>query len=180
MTFTKSFVAACALTLTTFAGGAMAQQSDNKVASNTDWYVFEETSPSKKCWAVSVPKETVNTDSSGRVKSVSRSEIMLFVTYASADSVNGQVSFVGGYPFAPGSDVKVEVGTSTFSMFTSSEDETAWAVTPADDERLIAAMKRGATAKFIGRSARGTVTNDTFSLLGFTASVEEAGKRCAG
>jgi len=159
---------------------AFAQESSNRVSANTDWYVFEEAQPTKKCWAVSVPKETVNTDSSGRVKSVTRSDIMLFVSYAPTDGVKGQVSFVGGYPFAPGSDVTMEIGSTKFTMFTSSEDETAWAVTPEDDERIIATMKRGASAKLVGRSARGTVTSDTFSLLGFTASVEDASKRCAG
>ena len=29
-----------------------------------------------------------------------------------------------------------------------------------------------------GRSGRGNVTTDTFSLLGFSAAVEEAEKRC--
>ena len=30
------------------------------------------------------------------------------------------------------------------------------------------------------RSARGTITKDTFSLLGFTAMIEDAENRCAG
>jgi hypothetical protein len=152
--------------------GAQAQESTNKVGNNTDWYVFEETAPSKQCWAVSKPKETVNTDSSGRIKSVTRSEILLFVSYAPSNGVKGQVSFLGGYPFASGS----EIGSTEFSLFV--DNETAWAATPEDDARIVAAMKRGSTAKLTGRSARGTVTNDSFSLLGFTASVEEASKRC--
>ncbi len=39
---------------------------------------------------------------------------------------------------------------------------------------------RGAQAVVTGVSGRGTQTRDTFSLLGFTASVEEAQRRCAG
>jgi hypothetical protein len=31
-----------------------------------------------------------------------------------------------------------------------------------------------------GVSGRGTQTQDTFSLLGFTAAIEDAEKRCAG
>ena len=41
-------------------------------------------------------------------------------------------------------------------------------------------MKRGANAVLSGRSGRGTNTQDTFSLLGFTAAVEDAAKRCGG
>ena len=40
------------------------------------------------------------------------------------------------------------------------------------------AMKRGSTAILTGVSGRGTQTRDTFSLLGFTAAVEEAARRC--
>ncbi len=167
-----------ALLAATTAFPAVAQTSTNQVASNTDWYVYVEEQPNKSCWAVSVPKETVNTDSSGRPKSVTRSEILLFVTYAPGNGVTGQVSFLGGYPFEPGSDVTMDIGGTTFNLFTNSEAETAWAVTPEDDAKIIAAMKRGATATMTGRSSRGTITKDTFSLLGFTASVEEAAKRC--
>ncbi|MBU0643080.1 MAG: invasion associated locus B family protein [Alphaproteobacteria bacterium] len=162
------------------ANHAVAQESTNQVGANTDWYVYEEAAPSKTCWAVSKPKETVNTDSAGRLKSVTRSEILLFVTYGPASGVNGQVSFLGGYPFAPGSEVSLDIGGSDFTLFTKSEDETAWAVTPEDDAKIIAAMKRGSAATLTARSARGTITKDTFSLLGFTASVEEAAKRCGG
>jgi methyl-accepting chemotaxis protein len=49
-----------------------------------------------------------------------------------------------------------------------------------DDASLVAAMKRGADATVVGRSSRGTQTSDKFSLIGFTAAVEEAATRCAG
>ena len=39
-------------------------------------------------------------------------------------------------------------------------------------------MRRGSTAKVTGTSARGTTTEDTFSLSGFTAAVEDAEARC--
>ena len=55
--------------------------------------------------------------------------------------------------------------------------EWAWPASTADDTRIIAAMKRGAEAVLTARSSRGTQTKDTFSLLGFTAAVEEAEKR---
>lgn len=171
--------AICAITgaaLAMMAHGAAAQDSTNVVGSNTDWYVFEENSPSKQCWSVSSPKETVNTDSNGNIKAVRRGEIMLFVSYAPSAGVNGQVSFAGGYPFAGGSSVDMEIGGTSYQLI--SEGETAWAASAADDSKIIAAMKRGASATLTGRSARGTVTKDTFSLLGFTASVEDAGKRC--
>ena len=55
----------------------------------------------------------------------------------------------------------------------------AWPATPADDQKIVTAIKRGADAVITARSSRGTQTKDTFSLLGATAMIEEAEKRCA-
>jgi len=44
---------------------------------------------------------------------------------------------------------------------------------------VVAAMKRGKSAVLSARSSRGTITKDTFSLLGFTAAVDDAAKRCS-
>ncbi|MFG5381146.1 MULTISPECIES: invasion associated locus B family protein [unclassified Yoonia] len=159
-----------------WAGAGLAQEvSDNRIAANTDWSVFVESDPTE-CWAVSAPTETVNTRD-GNTVSVNRGDIRLIVFYRPSESVNGQVMFAGGYPFADGSTVSLEVGGTTFQMFT--DDETAWPATPEDDARFVAAMKRGANAVVVGRSSRGTTTTDTFSLLGFTAAVEEAENRCS-
>ena len=161
---------------TVLATGASAQEITNRVAADTDWAVFEGDGP-KECWAVTAPKETVNTRD-GRVVSVRRGDILLFVTYRPEQNVAGEVSFTGGYPFAEGSTVTMEIGGTNFELFT--EDEYAWPATPADDARIITAMKRGANAVLTARSSRGTQTKDTFSLLGATAMIEDAGSRCAG
>ncbi|MFQ1702292.1 invasion associated locus B family protein [Loktanella agnita] len=157
------------------AGAATAQEeSDNRVAVETDWNVFVESDPNE-CWAVSAPVETVNTRD-GSVVSVRRGDIRLIVFYRPDENVAGQVMFAGGYPFASGTTVSLAVGDTTFEMFT--EGEFAWPATAEDDAKFVAAMKRGANAVVSGRSGRGTQTQDTFSLLGFTAAVEEAASRC--
>ena len=159
------------------AGSAVAQEeSDNRVSANTDWSVFVESDPNE-CWAVSAPKETLNTRD-GNAVDVRRGDIRLIVFYRPSENVNGQVMFTGGYPFADESTASVQIGDTTFQMFT--QGETAWPATPADDARFVEAMKRGANAVITARSGRGTQTQDTFSLLGFTAAVEEAASRCAG
>ncbi|MFW8593711.1 invasion associated locus B family protein [Cribrihabitans neustonicus] len=175
MAFKPARIAA-GLCLAAFASIATAQEtSDNRVAAKVDWSVFQEENPNE-CWSVSAPKETVNTRD-GRVVAVRRSAIQLFVTYAKDSDKKGAVSFTGGYPFAPGSTVNLKIGDSEFELFT--EGEWAWPATPADDGKIITAMKRGADAVLTARSARGTQTKDTFSLLGFTAAVEEAERRCS-
>ncbi|MEY8829598.1 invasion associated locus B family protein [Sedimentitalea sp. XS_ASV28] len=175
----KSYLAriAAGLCLASMATIAPAQeQSTNRVAAKTDWSVFVENDP-KECWSVSAPKETVNTRD-GRVVAVRRSDILLFVFYRPGSDVKGQVTFTGGYPFAPGSSVNMNISGNEFELF--SEGEWAWPATAADDAKIITAMKRGAEATVTARSARGTQTKDTFSLLGFTAALEDAEKRCGG
>ena len=159
------------------ASGAIAQeQSTNRVAAKTDWSVFVEDNPTE-CWGVSTPKETVNSKD-GRVVAVNRGQTLLMVFYRPSAGAKGQVAFTGGYPFASGSTVNMNISGNSFELFT--EGEWAWPATTEDDNKIITAMKRGADAVLTGRSGRGTQTKDSFSLLGFTAAVEDAAKRCGG
>lgn len=158
------------------AGAALAQDtgtSDNLVATQTDWSVFVEENP-KECWGVSSPKETVNTRD-GEPVSVKRSDILLFVTFRPGQA-GGETSFTGGYPFAPGSTVALNVDGAKFEMVT--DGEWAWASSSDVDAQLLVALKKGATAVLTAKSAKGTQTRDTFSLRGFTAAMNEAGERC--
>ena len=163
-----------ALSCVTAQGVAAQEQSTNSVATITDWTVFVEDNP-KECWGVSIPTETVNTRD-GRVVAANRGDILLMVYYRPGASVDGQVAFTGGYPFRDGSQVSVNISGTEYTLFT--EGEWAWPASNADDAKLVAAMKRGADAIVTGVSSRGTTTKDTFSLLGFTAAIEDAEKRC--
>lgn len=159
------------------AGPASAQEeSSNRVAANTDWSVFVENDPTE-CWAVSEPKESRLLDSSGNPTTGRRGDIRFMVFYRPAQNVSGQVAFTGGYPFAGGSTVTLSIGDDSYELFT--EGEWAWPATPEDDATIVAAMKRGANAVVRGRSGRGNQTIDTVSLLGFTAAVEDAERRCS-
>ncbi len=161
-------------TLALMTQGALAQQtSDNLVATKTDWSVFTEENP-KECWGVSSPKETVNSRD-GKPVSVKRSDILLFVTFRPGQA-GGETSFTGGYPFAPGSSVSLNVDGTGFDLVT--DGEWAWAASPDDDAKVLAALKKGGSAILTAKSAKGTQTQDTFSLRGFTAAMTEAGTRC--
>ncbi len=172
----KSIIARgmCILALSLAPMGAVAQDSSNRVAANTDWSVFEESGKSE-CWAVSIPKESTITQN-GRLVAANRGDILLFVSFWKGQNGTGEVSFAGGYPFKNGSTVTLTIGASTFTLFT--DGETAWSENADQDAKIIAAMKRGAQAVLVGASARGKRTEDKFSLLGFTAAVDDAGKRC--
>lgn len=151
------------------------QQSTNRVAGKSDWSVFVEDNPTE-CWSVSAPTKTENTRD-GRAVEVRRGDILLFVFYRPTAGVKGQVTFTGGYPFASGSTVDLKVGSQSFELF--SDGEWAWPASPDDDAKIVAAMKRGSDAVLTARSSRGTQTRDTFSLMGFTAAVDDAQARCS-
>ncbi|MDQ7079931.1 MAG: invasion associated locus B family protein [Paracoccaceae bacterium] len=156
--------------------GASAQTAANRVGENTDWSVFVAENPTE-CWIVSAPKKTVNTRN-GKVVAVNRGDTLLFVTFRPGDKVRGEVSFTGGYPFKQGTFVTIRIDKSSYKMFV--DGEWAWPATRDDDAKVTTSMKRGRTAVVTGVSSRGTKTEDTFSLLGFTAALQEAEKRCGG
>lgn len=172
-----SGAAALALGALTLGSGApaAAQTSTNRVAAETAWSVFVEANP-RECWVVSAPSETVNTQGGRPAPNVRRGDILLFTTFRPGNP-QGEVSFTGGFPFAPNSTVGLTVGNTQFQLFV--DGQWAWSGSAEDDARIIAAMRGGASAVLTARSGRGTDTRDTFSLFGYTAATQEAQRRCA-
>lgn len=168
------FGAVTAFGASTLAAQAQTAQQTKCISAKTDWSVCVWESP-KECWGTSAPKESVNSKG-GRPVQVRRGDTMVFVTYRPGSGARGEVSFTPGYGFAKGAQVRVEIGSDKFQLYT--DGEWAWPANPNDDAALLAAMKKGNEAVFYAQSARGTDTKDTFSLRGFTAAVEEAEKRC--
>ena len=157
------------------AAPAAAQESENRVSTLTDWSVFVEDDP-QQCWIVSAPKSIRNTRD-GREVQARRGDIRLFVSFFPGQDRLGEVSVTGGYPYREGSTVTMTVGTDSFEFVT--DGEFAWAQ-PDEDDAITAALRRGTQAVVVGESGRGTRTEDTFSLLGFTAAIEDAAGRCEG
>lgn len=150
--------------------------AQTRVDAKKDWSVFEAGDGNAKvCWVVSQPTEKRAMRGGKEVK-VKRGEIFLMVAVRPADKVVNEVSFLAGYPFKKGSQVKVRVGSKDYTLFTDGEN--AWTPSPADDDALTGAFRRGSTARIEGVSTRGTTTIDTFSLSGFTAALESANQRC--
>lgn len=169
------FMACSAIAAMSFySTNASAQVSTNVVDSKSDWSVFVESDP-RRCWIVSKPTKTVNIKD-GKPVVVNRSDIRFFVTYLPKNGVRGEISFTGGYPFKPDSTVTVSIGSAEYNLYV--DGEYAWPESASVDDKIRSSMKRGAAAVVKAQSERGTVTTDTFSLVGFTAALAEAEKRC--
>jgi len=153
-----------------------AAQTQNRVDAKKDWSIFEASQDGGKvCWIASTPTKSVALRGGKQVQ-VNRGDIYLMVAVRPADGVKNEVSFISGYPLKKGSEVEAKVGDDSFEMFTSGEN--AWPPSPEEDDRFVAAFKRGIDARVEGVSQRGTTTVDTFSLIGFTDALEAATERC--
>jgi hypothetical protein len=174
---TSRFRTPIAAGLALLAAAPALAQTRERVAAHTDWSVFVEDNP-KECYIASPPQSSA-ARRDGQAVEVQRGDIRLFVAFRPGEGVSNEVSFTGGYPFRAGGPVTLTVGSDSFTLNPGEGDGNEWAWTdPADDSRVVAALRRGANARVTGTSTRGTSTEDTFSLMGFTAAVEDAEARC--
>jgi hypothetical protein len=156
--------------------GAAEAQTGVYVDEKNNWSIFQAGAEGQRiCYIVSRPVGTA-AYRKGKLVEVNRGDIFLTITIRPTDGVTNEVSFVSGYPFEKGSEVKAAVGQKKFTLFT--EGENAWPPSVEDDAALVDAFRRGSKAKVEGVSKRGTKTVDTFSLSGFTAALEAAVALC--
>ncbi len=142
------------------------------VASYRDWSLFTyQDGGNRMCFIASEP-----TRRDGNY--TRRGDPALLVTRLPGQADSSEVSMQPGYTFQEGSSVRVVVdGNQRFEMFT--QGEYAWTRGPADDQALIAAMRAGIELSVRGTSTRETWSEDTYSLLGFTAAYNAMQQACS-
>lgn len=152
------------------AGTAAPPPADLTVIGNyNDWEALTYTENGNKvCFIGTKPK-----DSKGDYSS--RGDIFLLVTHRPAESRNGVVIIETGYPYKTESTVEVKIDGKPFRMWTEGEYAYAYA---DEDKVLVQAMKRGLEMVVQGRSTRGTLTTDTYSLKGFTDAYQAISNAC--
>ena len=137
------------------------------------WSVFvDEAAPQKYCYAATVP-----TDSRSSRRNIRRGDVFLLVSTFPSSNVRNEISVKLGFPADPNRPPVIEVDGKTFTMF--SDREEAWLENPGADAQVVDAMRRGATAVVRSTSTRGTQLTDTFSLIGFSASLERVSALCS-
>ena len=81
-----------------------------------------------------------------------------------------------GYSYNLESDIVVKIDKGEYNFYSTEDSpDTAWT---DDDKKVIYAMKKGLDLILTGKSSRGTLTNDTYTLKGFTASFNQLNKDC--
>ena len=86
------------------------------------------------------------------------------------------VQIEAGYNYKAGSQINVNIDSGKYSFYTTEElPSAAWT---NEDNKVIFAMKKGLELVVTGESSRNTVTNDIYSLKGFTASYNKLIEDC--
>jgi hypothetical protein len=103
-------------------------------------------------------------------------QVFALVTDRPAENTKDVFSYVAGYTYKPGSEVKLKIDGQSFSLFT--QDETAWAPDAATDAKIAAALRKGSSMVVIGTTSRGNQSTDTFSLKGSSSAHDAMTKEC--
>ena len=86
------------------------------------------------------------------------------------------VQVEAGYQYNLDEDIVVTIDNTSFKFYsTEDSSETAWT---NNDEKVVYAMKKGLMLVLSGQSRRGTITNDTYTLKGFTSAINKLNKDC--
>jgi len=133
------------------------------------------TGDAKSCYVIARPQSSLPAKAK-------RDPIGFLVTDWPARKAKAEPQVVPGYGYKDGSTVTAEVGGDKFDFFTKNDNDNgdgdAWIKSPADEARLISAMRSNAQLIVKGFSKRGTLTTDTYSLGGFSDALDKAHAEC--
>lgn len=161
-------VASCAAAITAVTGSAAA--APEQIATYKDWFVYTNGSGADRvCYAVTTPKDK------SPVNAAHGDVYVMIATWANG-AASEQPSFMAGYPLRSAPEPEVRIGSSRFEMFGAGNE--GFVETSEDEQRLVAAMRRGADMRLSAMSERGTATDYTFSLLGVSSALDRAAKAC--
>jgi invasion protein IalB len=135
-----------------------------------DWAVYVSgQGGSKTCFAISRPKDM-------EPKNVNRGGVFFYVSSWPKDKIKNEISIKIGYPLDKDVAPSVTIGADQFTLF--AEGDKAFIADETQERKLVEAMKKGATLVIKGRSKRGTVTTDKYSLSGISAALKRVSKEC--
>jgi invasion protein IalB len=152
------------------ASAAPAGQQATLLASFSDWGAYATgQGKGRICYALSQPKARLPAN-------LKDTPGYLFVSHRPAEKVRNEVSFVMGFDLKEGTDHQAVIGTTQIALL--SKGGNIWVKNPADEPRLIDAMRKGADLYVKGTSKRNNPTTDRYSLKGLDDALERVQKEC--
>ncbi len=122
----------------------------------------------RSCYMVSVPQQASLRDRRG--------DIFYLVWHRPGRDEYDVVQVDIGYEFKEKSEAQIKIGEAGWALFT--DDANAWTYTPADDTKIVEAMRAGLEMTVVGLSNRNNPTTDVYSLRGTTAAHDAINKAC--
>ncbi len=121
------------------------------------------------CYVGSLPLETDLPETKKRGENY----ILVYKIIGSDQNI---VQIEAGYNYNLDKDIIVTIDNTLFNFYsTKDSSDTAWT---DDDKEVVFAMKKGLKLILNGESSRGTITNDTYTLKGFTKAINQLNKDC--
>jgi hypothetical protein len=105
-----------------------------------------------------------------------RDPAYIFVSTRPAENVHNEISIVIGYPFKPGSEAAVDIGSNKYAMYTQADG--AWIKNAAEEARMVEAMRKGADMVVAGESGKGTKSTDRYTLKGLGQALDRVAQEC--
>jgi hypothetical protein len=137
-----------------------------------DWGAYTASNGGKKlCYALAKPSAQA-TEPANRP----RDPAYVFISTRPSESVRNEISIVIGYPFKPGSEATVDIGSAKYAMYTQADG--AWIKNAAEEARMVDAMRRGADMVVAGESGRGTKSTDRYALKGLSQALDRVAQEC--
>jgi len=151
--------------------GADAATKPKNIGVFKDWAAYTyQNGKGKVCYIVSQPIDT-------NPKGLNRDPAFFLITHRPGDGVRNEVQTIIGYPFRKSSTAALTIDNATgFKLITVGDG--AWAGTKSADNKVVRAMQAGNKMVIQGRSARGTLTTDKYSLAGVSAALKKIGEEC--
>ena len=98
------------------------------------------------------------------------------LVYKIIGSEENIIQIEAGYKYNLDKKINVKIDNANYDFYsTEDSSETAWT---NDDKKVIYAMKKGLELTLTGESARGTITNDVYTLKGFTNAANQLNQDC--
>jgi invasion protein IalB len=137
-----------------------------------DWGAYAASPSGKKvCFAIAKPASS-ETNPPNRP----RNPVFMFISTRPADKVVNEVSIIIGYPFKPGTEASVDVGSTDYALYT--QQDGAWIKNATEEAQMVDALRGGQSAVVKGASAKGTQSTDNFSLRGLSQALDRVAQDC--
>jgi TIR domain/Invasion associated locus B (IalB) protein len=137
-----------------------------------DWGAYTASSGGEKvCFALAKPAS-----SKSNPPNRPRDPAYMLISSIPAKKVRDEVSIIFGYGFKPNADASIEISGAAYAMYTQAGG--AWIKNPAEETRLVDAMRRGTDLTVKGTSAKGTASTDVYSLRGLPEALNRVRQEC--